>query len=255
MLENKELAGSLWLASFKVNEGAHFLAEVRAGMFAMIRCSCDDMLSFRRPFSFAEVDAPRGTFAVYYRVVGSQTQCLAENKPGDILSAVLPIGNSFTLPKTCEEAVLVGGGVGLAPLLMLCREFANAGLPEPHFYLGARTDADLTREYAAKFPARFSFATDDGSFGYKGTVVELLQRDGFGESSRIYACGPKPMLRAIATALPDSVAAQASLEEVMACGIGACYGCAVKTTGIGVDEMKLVCRDGPVFDMRSIIFK
>ncbi len=215
-------------------------------MFAMIRCSCDEKLSFRRPFSFAEVDAPNNTFAVYYRVVGGQTQCLAENRPGDILSAVLPIGNSFTLPKEGEEAVFVGGGVGLAPLLMLAREIAGASYSEPRFYLGARTDDDLTREYVSQFPAKFSFATDDGSYGHKGTVVELLQRDGFGAKDKVYACGPKPMLKALAVALPGNVAAEASLEEVMACGIGACYGCAVKTTGSGVDEMKLVCKDGPV---------
>ena len=254
MLENKKLAGSLWLASFKVNEGAHTLKGVRAGMFAMIRCSCDDKLSFRRPFSFAEVDAPKATFAVYYRVVGGQTQCLADNRPGDILSAVLPIGNSFTLPTRDEEVILVGGGVGLAPLLMLSRELAIEGHQEPRFYLGAMTDTDLTREYITKFPAHFSFATDDGSFGHKGNVVELLNRDGFGAKTKVYACGPKPMLKALAAALPDDASAEASLEEVMACGIGACYGCAVKTTGSGMDEMKLVCRDGPVFDMRSIVF-
>jgi dihydroorotate dehydrogenase electron transfer subunit len=254
VLENKKLAGSLWLASFKVNEGAHALMGVRAGMFAMIKCNCDDKLSFRRPFSFAEVDGPNGTFAVYYRVVGGQTQCLAENMPGDILSAVLPIGNAFTLPRKGEEAVLVGGGVGLAPLLMLSRELASAGHREPRFYLGARTETDLTREYAAKFPALFSFATDDGSYGHKGNVVELLNRDSFGAKAKVYACGPKLMLKALAAVLPDDVSAEASLEEVMACGIGACYGCAVKTTGSGVDEMKLVCRDGPVFEMRSIIF-
>lgn len=254
LIENRKLAESLWLASFKVNDGPHVLAGVRAGMFAMIRCSSDDMLSFRRPFSFAEVEASKGTFTVYYRVVGGQTQCLADSRPGDILSAVLPIGNSFTLPTGDEEAILVGGGVGLAPLLMMCCELANADHPEPRLYLGARTDADLTREYVSRFRAKFNFATDDGSFGHKGTVVELLQRDGFNAKSIVYACGPKPMLRALATVLPDGVAAQASLEEVMACGIGACYGCAVKTTGGGVDEMRLVCRDGPVFDMRSIAF-
>ncbi len=254
LLENKQLARDLWLARFSAGDSSHLLVRVRAGMFTMIRCDEADELRFRRPFSFADVDAERCTFAVYYRVVGSQTQSLADYKEGEKLSAVLPLGNGFSLPEGNEDPVLVGGGIGVAPLLMLCRELERAGQRTPRFYFGSRCEEDLTRSYVEDFPAEFRFATDDGSFGYKGTIVDLLKNDGFGDTARIYACGPKPMLKALCSALPEHAQAEASLEEVMGCGIGACYGCAVRTTAAGVDETKLVCRDGPVFNLRGVSY-
>jgi dihydroorotate dehydrogenase electron transfer subunit len=256
VLENREIGPSLWHARLGLDTAdRNLLKAARAGMFAMIRCSENGQLRFRRPFSFAGVDASKGHFTFYYRVFGEQTDLLSKTPLGSSLSCILPLGNCFQLPADGEEAVLVAGGVGVAPLLLLADELKRAKKPASRFYFGARTEAELTCNYLAGYPASFNYATDDGSIGHKGNVVELLMKEGFGLKPHIYACGPSAMLKALAQQLPAEVTAEASLEEVMACGIGACYGCAVHGDGVGVDEMKLVCRDGPVFPLRSIRFE
>jgi dihydroorotate dehydrogenase electron transfer subunit len=234
---------------------AGILRSVKAGMFAMLRCDEGDALRFRRPFSFADISADDRTFTLYYRAVGDQTRKLASARAGEVLSAILPLGNSFSSPERTQEPVLIAGGIGVAPLLLLTRQFAALGLVKPRFYFGARTVAELSRDYLKTFPADYRLSTDDGSHGYRGTVVHALMHDGIGKNAHVYACGPPAMLKALSVALPDETAVEASLEEMMACGIGACYGCAVRTNGLGSDASRLVCRDGPVFPLRSIRFE
>lgn len=253
--ENRRLADTLFLATFAV-EAAHrpLLAGVRAGQFLMLRCDPSDPWRFQRPFSFVSVNPEAGELSIYYRAVGDQTRKLASTLAGTQLPALFPLGNTFTAPEKDEQAVLVAGGIGVAPLLMLATELAASGNPLPRLYFGARCEPELTRGYVEQFPAETHFATDDGSHGHHGTVVDLLKADGVPPEARVYACGPKAMLRALKASLPREQRVEASLEEVMACGLGACYGCAVRTDGLGADEMKLVCRDGPVFNLHRVVF-
>jgi len=218
----------------------------------MLRCDEAEPYRFRRPFSFTSVNTDACTFDIYYRVVGDQTRRLADSAPGMHLSGVLPLGRAFTMPPSDTPAVLIAGGVGVAPLLLLAKELIAAGRSRPRLYFGGKTCADLTLEYVSGFPAVVQPATDDGSCGFHGNVVELAMSEGIAEGTRVYACGPVSMLKALVEMLPQAVTIEASLEGVMACGIGACYGCGVRVDGFGAESMKLVCRDGPVFDLRQI---
>lgn len=252
---NRSLGGEIRLLTLKVpHEGLPLLEHVHAGRFIMLRCDESEPYRFRRPFSFASVDVEAGSFDIYFKVVGEQTRRLADSTPGTQLSGVLPLGNAFTMPPPGTPTVLVAGGVGVAPLLLMARELAAAKRPRPRLYFGGNTSGDLTLDYVSKLPVEVHPATDDGSFGFHGNIVETVASEGVAEDTRVYACGPVPMLKALAEMLPQAVHVEASLEEVMACGIGACYGCAVRTDGLGYESMKLVCRDGPVFDLRRVRF-
>jgi len=247
---NQPLGGALWAATLEIPPAAGaVLPEVKAGRFAMLRCGAEDALDFRRPFSFAQLSEQAGSFSILYRVVGERTEWLSRAKPGQQLSALLPLGNAFSPPRDGSPVLLVGGGVGVAPLLLLAQELAAAGYKPVPLYFGAATASELALEFVRAFPVELHAATDDRTYGYPGTVVANLLADGLPEGAQLYACGPRPMLEALRAALPPRTPVQASLEEVMACGIGACYGCAVMTDGLGAEAMKLVCRDGPVFDL------
>ncbi|OGK12144.1 MAG: hypothetical protein A2Y63_05560 [Candidatus Riflebacteria bacterium RBG_13_59_9] len=253
--ENRRLNDDTWLMALAVPpEAADVLSEVRAGRFVMLRCAESGDLHFRRPFSFASVDRLAGTFTLCYKVVGDQTRALSACTRGEKLSGLLPLGNTFTLPTEKVPLVLVAGGVGVVPLLLLAKELAPREHEPPQLYLGGGTVSDLMLDHVGGFPVRMRVATEDGSHGFQGTVVEMLASDRLPPDAHVYACGPKPMLQALLAALPENVPVEASLEEVMACGIGACYGCAVRTDGLGMDAVKLVCRDGPVFNLRRLRF-
>jgi len=221
----------------------------------MIRCDAAEPYRFRRPFSFASVDVQEGTFDIYYKIVGDQTRKLAHSTPGMRLSGILPLGGAFTIPPPGTPVVLIAGGVGVAPLLLFAKELADAGRPHPVLYFGGGISADLTLEYVSEFPAEIHPATVDGSCGFHGNVVDLAMSERVSKDTCVYACGPVPMLKALVEMLPQEVPIEASLEEIMACGIGACYGCGVRVDGSGADSVKLACRDGPVFDLRQIIFE
>ena len=256
VIANRPLSSDLRLITLEISpEDASVLQHAHAGKFAMLRCDETKPFKFRRPFSFASVDVKAGTFDVYYKIVGNQTRKLADSTPGMRLSGVLPLGRAFTIPPPDTPTVLIAGGVGVAPLLLLAKELVDAGRQRPVFYFGGRTSADLTLEYVSGFPAEVHPATDDGSCGFHGNVVDLAIAEGISEDAYVYACGPVPMLKALVEMLPQEVPIEASLEEVMACGIGACYGCGVRVDGFGADSVKLVCRDGPVFDLRQIRFE
>ena len=176
---NQSLGGELCLLTLRVpSEDVSVLDHVRAGRFLMLRCDKTEPYRFRRPFSFASVDTDAGTFDVYYRVVGDQTRRLADSAPGMHLSGVLPLGRAFTLPPPDTPAVLIAGGIGVAPLLLLAKELVAAGRSRPLLYFGGRTSADLTLEYVSGFPAVVQPATDDGSVGFHGNVVDLAMSEG-----------------------------------------------------------------------------
>ncbi len=252
---NAPLGGGLYLLTLQVPpQHKTILSDFRAGMFAMLHCDEDEPFRFPRPFSFVSVDAEAGKFGVYFKAVGERTRWLANRNPGARLTGLLPLGNAFTTPPSNAPVILIAGGVGVAPLLMMASELAAAGSALPDLFFGARTSTELTAEYVSRFPVKTHLATDDGTRGFHGTVVELAASERIAKDARVFACGPSAMLRALSEMLPREIPVEVSLEEIMACGIGACYGCAVHTDGIGASSMSLVCRDGPVFNLRKVRF-
>ena len=184
-------------------------------------------------------------------VVGEGTRHLAGLHAGDVLNCLLPLGHGFTMPQAADERfLLVGGGVGVAPLLYLGAEMQRQGF-EPTFLLGARTSKDLLMLDIFKRCGRVYVTTEDGSAGERGFVTQhsILQKEHF---SRIATCGPTPMMKAVAGyARKADVECEVSLENLMACGLGACLCCVEKT----IDGNLCVCKEGPVFNIRKLLWQ
>ena len=200
----------------------------------------------RRPFSLHF--ARRDTVGLLYRVVGKGTGLLSRVGQGASVDLIGPLGRGFSLPDTADRLVLVGGGIGVAPLYFVAERLRRES-PSTRvlLLLGARTRQELIRlEAFADLGVEIQLATEDGSAGEQGFVTRLLSETSEAmRSNHFLACGPQPMLRAL-TALPwrDNQHLQVSLESNMACGMGACLGCAIKTAS----GYQHVCQDGPVFD-------
>lgn len=203
----------------------------------------------RRPLSIYE--ARDGKVSFIFDVRGGGTAALAALKKGDMLDIMGPLGRGFTLGDTGKKAVIVGGGIGIYPLYELAKAYGkNAAV-----LLGFRSAGHITLK--AEFLSTgcdLRIATDDGSLGHRGVVTELLPEAGEG-AHRLYACGPKPMLRACARyAAERGLRGEVSMEERMGCGTGACLVCACKVLRDGAADYARVCKDGPVFDIERVIF-
>ncbi|MBE0447168.1 MAG: dihydroorotate dehydrogenase electron transfer subunit [Actinobacteria bacterium] len=236
---------SLTIVSPVISENA------KPGQFVHIACNQGGNFILRRPFSIHRI-VPGKAFEILFRVVGRGTEALSRVKVYDILDVIGPLGNGFKYSERITSALLVAGGLGLAPLLYLAEELTNE---QVKFYpmLGAQTKTKLLRYIDFKRIGKKTYvATDDGSSGHNGTVADLLNRTiHYIRPEIIYACGPEPMLRKVAqTADEFGVKCQVSLETKMACGVGVCLGCACVTR----QGYKMVCKDGPVFDARDIIW-
>ncbi|HLF14727.1 MAG TPA: dihydroorotate dehydrogenase electron transfer subunit [Bacteroidota bacterium] len=222
---------------------------VRAGQFLNIKTRDYFIPLLRRPFSVYHRDGDH--LQIIFNVVGLGTRVLASGSQGEPLDIIGPLGNSFGVKGDYDEAVLVAGGLGVAPMPVLTAELKKEGKPV-HTFLGARTASQIVRQHLENI----SVATDDGSAGHRGTVVDLLRSrlPGLPERSRkIFACGPTPMLRALsAFAREFSVPCEVSLEGPMACGIGICQGCPVEMKQ-GPNKYALVCKDGTVFDSNNVV--
>lgn len=196
-----------------------------------------------RPISICETDPEKELLRIVYRVAGEGTKELSSCRAGDTLSIMGPLGNGFPLKD--KKALLIGGGIGIPPML----ELAKALSCEKTAVLGFRDSQTFLAEEIGKY-AGLAVATEDGSVGTKGTVLDAIKAQGL-KADIIYACGPTPMLRALKEyAAKEGIECWISLEERMACGVGACLGCVCHSKD--VDEHsnvrnKRVCKDGPVF--------
>jgi dihydroorotate dehydrogenase electron transfer subunit len=226
------------------------------GQFVQIKIADSYEPFLRRPLGVHGVKGD--TFEVLFEVAGKGTQILSEKKPGGYLDILGPLGKGFDYkPQGIggKLPVLVAGGMGVAPLLFLAQKLAERKTPKAVVLIGSRTRQHvLCQKEFEKAGCRVIIATDDGSFGFKGYVsellkIELLKADE--QSSVIYACGPRLMLKEVSKiALIKSIPAQVSLEAHMACGIGACLGCVVNTKS----GYQRVCKDGPVFDAGELVW-
>ena len=214
--------------------------EARAGQFVMVRCGEETVL--RRPLSVHQTDENR--FALLYAVIGKGTQWLAACQPGDKLDVFGPLGNGFTVHPDSRNLLLVAGGMGIAPLMFLADRAVAEGRDVVTLLYGT---ANRDRYYVPSGVTEVA-ATEDGSVGYQGMVTELISQY-VGRADQMFACGPLPMYRDMAT-MPElkNKPVQVSLEMRMGCGFGVCYSCTIRT----VNGLKQVCKDGPVFELNEI---
>jgi dihydroorotate dehydrogenase electron transfer subunit len=226
--------------------------EPRPGQFAMLAAAErwgageDERPYLPRAFSIARRRVGESHFLL--EDVGPGTKRLCELREGDALWALGPLGNGFSPPAPRHRAILVGGGVGIAPLAILQDALEAGGESDVTVLLGFR---DGARAQGASLLHGARVATDDGSVGHHGLLTELLSKELYEDSrATVYACGPAPMLEAVrAMCATRGVSAQLALEAGMACGFGACYGCAVPRRGGGYLR---VCVDGPVIDAAEL---
>lgn len=224
------------------------LPKMAPGQFAQLRIDESKETFLRRPISLHYVDYEKNEVGFLVQKVGAGTASLWEKRPGSVLNAILPLGNGFTMPTSAEQSVLlVGGGVGVAPLLFMGMEMRRMGA-RPVFLLGARSKTDLIRLDAYRAQGDVYVTTEDGSDGEKGFVTQhsILQSEKF---DNIAVCGPKPMMMAMASyARKVGTSCEVSLENMMACGLGACLCCVENT----VDGNVCVCKEGPVFNVDKL---
>ena len=226
------------------------LPEMVPGQFVEVRVDGSPSTFLRRPISINFVDREQNELWLLVATVGDGTRKLAELKAGDTLNCLLPLGNGFTAAEQGEKVLLIGGGVGVAPLLYMGAEMQQKGI-EPTFLLGARTAKDLLLLAIFKRYGRVFVTTEDGSEGEKGFVTNhsILQNERF---DRISTCGPTPMMKAVARfAKENGIECEVSLENLMACGLGACLCCVEKTT----EGNLCVCKDGPVFNIKKLLWQ
>lgn len=261
VLTNREIVGGHFLMTLRVPS---FFRESRPGQFVMMRLPGRDTPFLGRPFSIHGLHA-RGEdtlLEILYHVVGGGTAVISRLGGGDVVTLTGPLGHGFEIPAGMKTVVIIAGGIGLAPLAFLaerCREDFSGGDGRLVCYAGFR-DADhiydMGRFEAAC--AEVKICTDDGSRGYHGPVTALFQDDikTYGsDDTMICACGPGAMLESLAHILRrHPMACQVSVEERMACGIGACLGCAVEAASGGKKYLR-VCKEGPVFDINVLAWR
>lgn len=223
------------------------LPATRPGQFVEVKVEHSPSTFLRRPISIHYVDVEKNELWLLIQLVGDGTRQLAEVKTGEFVNVVLPLGNGFSEPETRDGALLlVGGGVGIAPLLQLGKKLKEEGFV-PNFLLGGRSAKDLIQLEEYKKIGDVYVTTEDGSLGEKGFVTNhsVLSQD----FKKIYTCGPTPMMKAVASyAVKNGIECEVSLENKMACGLGACLCCVTETK----EGHKCVCSDGPVFNVKDL---
>ena len=228
----------IWLQSPRIASAA------KPGQFVMVRCG-DNLL--RRPFSIHRLDDKKAELALLFAVVGQGTRWLSQRKRGDELALLGPLGNGFAIELRSNNLLLVAGGIGIAPLRFLIDEALEQGKEVTLLY------GTVDRKRCPVSPQiRLVSATEDGTVGHRGRVTDLLP-EYIDWADQVFACGPVAMYRNMALKRQQLLGAkpvQISLEVRMACGLGVCYGCTVKTE----NGLKQVCQDGPVFDLDEIMW-
>lgn len=224
--------------------------EAKCGQFVHI---CVPSCTLRRPISICEVNRADGTLRIVFEIRGAGTEKLAELNKGDFIDMIAPLGNGFTVKELPEgkRVIVVGGGIGVPPMLQTAKSYKKATA-----ILGFRSfdRVILKRDFEVN-GIETIICTDDGSVGYHGVVSDPLSSElEKGDVGAVFACGPKPMLASVMQlAKEHGVFCEISLEERMACGVGACVGCVCRITRGGEEKLLRVCKDGPVFNAEEVI--
>ncbi len=237
-------------------ESAAIGQAARPGQFVMVKISDRFSPLLRRPLSIH--DASDRGIDLFFQIAGRGTEILAQKRPGETMDLLGPLGKGYTVADNVsgKRAACIGGGRGIAPLFYLARSLEAAGAFVTVYYGGRKaTDLPLLDKFeGAGF--RVNCSTDDGSRGFTGFVTELFEAGLQSETfDRLFACGPDPMMRAVAELVgPQGIPAEYSLEAVMGCGIGACWGCVHRIKSGGAEEWVKICEEGPVFPGDRIVW-
>jgi len=238
-------------------ESPAFVENAKPGQFLMLKTQLHDYLYdplLRRPLGICDVNLKRGTFSLLYMIVGKGTKLLSNIGKDTIISFSDPLGTPFDLTMDKKVAV-IGGGVGIAPMIFLTKTLYENNSVDV-FYGGAEEKDILLTHIFERYSSNMKISTNDGSVGKKGFITDLV--DNIDSYDKIYACGPKPMLKAAFELVKDrnNVDFEVSLEERMACGVGACLGCIIYINDEKTGQAKQVrcCLEGPVFDGKQIIW-
>lgn len=229
----------------------------RPGQFVMVKVSAEPFPLLRRPLSLHAADA--SGISLFFKVCGLGTEILSRKRDGDVLDVLGPLGKGFSVSEALrgKRVVLVGGGRGAAPLFFLGGELKALGARVEMLYGGrCLSDIPLRHEFEAA-GLTLACSTDDGAFGYRGLVTDLLRETASrGPADFVFACGPEAMMKAVAGwARKEGVPAEFSLESVMGCGIGACWGCVRRVKGPDGAGWTKICEDGPVFSGDRIVWE
>ncbi len=248
MLSNREVIPGVYLLWAQAPEIAPL---AQPGQFVMVRCSEGYDPLLRRPLSIHKVAPPSSAsqLALLFAVAGRGTRWLAQRKEGDMIDLLGPLGQGFVLGPESRNLLLVAGGIGIAPLVALAERGIADGF-QVTLLLGAPTQSQLYPADLLPPQIRILLATEDGSAGRRGVVTDILA-ELVNEADQVFACGPISMYNAMASqGILKGKSVQISLEARMGCGMGYCYGCALETK----KGLRLVCKDGPVFDLDDIVW-
>jgi len=247
VIENKRLNEEFYTLTLQSKQG---LPEIAPGQFAEVRIDGEPGVFLRRPISIYQVHPETNTLELLIKIAGKGTSHLAHIQAGSNLSLVYPLGNRFTDPKG-PKVLLVGGGTGVAPMLILGNYLKKQLGVQPEFLLGYRHKGLVIEPERFEALGTVHLTTEDGSAGYKGYVTQHPVLNGNGtDYNQIYACGPEVMMKSIALKAKElGVLCEVSLENLMGCGIGACLCCVVDT----VDQGNVnTCTEGPIFNSEKL---
>lgn len=252
VMSNTNVGNNLYLMTLKPVDSAFTCLP---GQFVMINLPTNQFF-LRRPMSVLSTNSD-GSFSIYYKVHGTGTTMLSGLKGETVLNILGPLGNTFTTPKTTETALLIGGGIGIAPMYFWGQYLKQHYGQTPHCLYGIRSQQELGifDRLSDVFEEKLHVSTDDGSTGFNGNVCQLLQSQPelITQAKEAYICGPTPMMKAVCNLLRTTnptITIQVSLEEMMPCGTGACSGCVI----FRQDQIlpSKTCVEGPIFNDTSI---
>lgn len=245
--EKKAIAREIYSFTISCPEVA---AVASPGQFVHIRANG---FTLRRPISICGIDKKKGTLRIVFEIRGEGTAEIARLNQGDLIDMLAPLGHGFTVNQNFSKVILIGGGIGTPPMLPLAQAYGSKAFAISGF---RNASAVILQDEFKKAGAETILCTDDGSAGIHGFVTkpfgELVDKGGI---DAVYACGPLPMLKAISTVCKEKgIYCEISLEERMACGIGACLGCACRTQRNDEEYFAHVCKDGPVFKAEEVLW-
>jgi len=244
IVENKRINDDFFILELS---GNNYFPELKPGQFVQVKVEGSRETFLRRPFSIHEVDYERNIIKLLIQIAGKGTETLSKLKKGDNLNIIYPLGNFFSLPSENDQILLIGGGCGVAPLLFLGKYLRSNGY-KPDILLGFRNSERIIEYEEYIKIGQVFLTTEDGSKGERGFVTDhsvFTQR----QYNRIYCCGPDSMMKAVADYCnKHNIHCEVSLENLMACGIGACLCCVVDT----IKGNLCTCIDGPVFNINEL---